>query len=155
MVVSNRKQFEKTISRVERIALADSGRRFLYSPTEKIPVVEVKNFLLLGKLTALRFLEWVQNNPGGVIALPTGKTPEHFIKWVDYYLKNWNAIRVRDDLEITINLLVSTARVAKLLLDSNLRIWSNAVLLEEYEPVRTELESQIDQLTPAARLRDE
>jgi formiminotetrahydrofolate cyclodeaminase len=62
---------------------------------------------------------------------------------------------VRDDLEITINLLASTARAATLLLDSNLRIWSNAGLLEEYEPVRAELESQIDQLTPAARLRNE
>jgi formiminotetrahydrofolate cyclodeaminase len=62
---------------------------------------------------------------------------------------------VRDDLEITINLLVSTARAAKLLLDSNLRIWSNSALLEEYEPVRAELENQIDQLTPAARLKNE
>ena len=30
----------------------------------------------------MRFIEWVQQNPGGVISLPTGKTPEHFIKWV-------------------------------------------------------------------------
>jgi formiminotetrahydrofolate cyclodeaminase len=62
---------------------------------------------------------------------------------------------VRDDLEISINLLAAIARSAKLLLDSNLRIWPNAVLLEEYEPVRAELEDQIDQLTPAIRLRNE
>jgi len=43
----------------------------------------------LGQLTALRFLEWVSLNQGGVIALPTGKTPEFFIKWVQYYLANW------------------------------------------------------------------
>ena len=39
-----------------------------------------------GKLTALRFLEWVQQNPEGVVSLPTGKTPEYFIRWVTEYL---------------------------------------------------------------------
>ena len=47
------------------------------------------NYVELGKLTALRFLEWVSLNPGGVVSLPTGKTPEFFIKWVNYYLNNW------------------------------------------------------------------
>jgi len=46
---------------------------------------------MLGKLTALRFLEWVKLNPGGVISLPTGRTPEYFIKWTGYYLENWNS----------------------------------------------------------------
>ena len=86
-------------SRVEQIALERSGRQFIYAPTEKIPVIEVDNFPMLGKLTALRFLEWVQNNPGGVISLPTGKTPEHFIKWTQHYLRNWNVPEVRKDLE--------------------------------------------------------
>ena len=49
----------------------------------------VDNYVELGQLTALRFLEWVNLNQGGVIALPTGKTPEFFIKWVQYYLANW------------------------------------------------------------------
>jgi formiminotetrahydrofolate cyclodeaminase len=62
---------------------------------------------------------------------------------------------VQDDLEITINLLVATARAATLLLDSNLRLWPDAALLEEYEPVRAELEDQINQLAPVARLRSE
>lgn len=48
------------------------------------------NYVSLGQLTALRFLEWVCENPGGVIALPTGKTPEFFIKWTQFYLANWN-----------------------------------------------------------------
>lgn len=41
-------------------------------------------------MTALRFLEWAAENPEGVISLPTGKTPEHFIKWTNYYLSNWD-----------------------------------------------------------------
>ena len=48
------------------------------------------NYITLGQLTALRFIEWVSLNPGGVVALPTGKTPEFFIKWLEYYLDNWD-----------------------------------------------------------------
>ena len=47
------------------------------------------DYVILGQLTALRFLEWVCTHPGGVIALPTGKTPEFFIKWTAYYLARW------------------------------------------------------------------
>lgn len=86
-------------SRVEQIALEHSGRKPMYSPTEKIRIVEVENFPLLGKFTALRFLEWVQHNPGGVISLPTGKTPEHFIKWVIYYLSKWDSKNIKKELE--------------------------------------------------------
>jgi len=56
-----------------------------------LPVITVDNYVELGKLTALRFIEWVCLNPGGVIALPTGKTPEFFIKWVQHFLTNWDA----------------------------------------------------------------
>lgn len=55
----------------------------------KIPTIIVDNYVELGQLTALRFLEWVLLNPGGVVALPTGKTPEFFIKWMEHYLNNW------------------------------------------------------------------
>ena len=48
------------------------------------------NYIVLGQLTALRFIEWVSLNPGGVVALPTGKTPEFFIKWLEYYRDNWD-----------------------------------------------------------------
>ncbi len=57
--------------------------------TGRIPYIIVDNFPELGLLTALRFLEWVQENPNGVISLPTGKTPEHFIYWTKYLLANW------------------------------------------------------------------
>lgn len=93
------KKLDEVVSRVEQIALEKSGRQLIYRPAEKIAVIEVDNFPALGKLTALRFLEWVQQNPGGVIALPTGKTPEHFIKWVTHYLRNWNIENVKKDLE--------------------------------------------------------
>lgn len=61
-----------------------------------IPYVVVDNFPTLGLITALRFLEWVSENPTGVISLPTGKTPEYFIKWVSYLLQHWNGDKGRE-----------------------------------------------------------
>lgn len=58
--------------------------------TSRIPYVLVDNFPQLGLITALRFLEWAHKNPQGVISLPTGKTPEYFIRWTQYLLKNWD-----------------------------------------------------------------
>ncbi len=57
----------------------------------KIPYLLVDNFPHLGMITALRFLEWVQKNPNGVISLPTGKTPEYFIKWTQFFFQNWDS----------------------------------------------------------------
>ncbi|UBM61816.1 6-phosphogluconolactonase [Candidatus Sulfidibacterium hydrothermale] len=85
----------------------------LFSPVEKyfiqkqgiekqnsrIPYVLVDNFPQLGLITALRFLEWVHQNPDGVISLPTGKTPEYFIRWTQYLLKNWNNKKTQKILE--------------------------------------------------------
>lgn len=59
-------------------------------PTTKIPYILVSNFPRLGFFTALRFLEWVKQNPHGVISLPTGKTPEFFIKWTQHILETWH-----------------------------------------------------------------
>lgn len=70
-----------------------------YPPTEKIRTLIVENFPVLGKLAALRFIEWAQKNPGWTISLPTGKTPEHFIKWVSYLLNNWTSKEVINVLE--------------------------------------------------------
>ncbi len=72
---------------VETMFLSQKG---ITNQSTKIPYLLVDNFPELGMITALRFLEWVQNNPGGVISLPTGKTPEYFIKWTQFLLKNWN-----------------------------------------------------------------
>ncbi|MCF7796642.1 MAG: glucosamine-6-phosphate deaminase [Lentisphaeria bacterium] len=84
---------------VESYFLKQSGHKFRYAPVEKVPIVEVSNFPAMGQVTALRFLEWVQRNPEGVISLPTGKTPEYFIRFVEYYLKNWHLPKVRELLE--------------------------------------------------------
>eukprot|EP01135_Chromosphaera_perkinsii_P002674 Nk52_evm42s226 gene=Nk52_evmTU42s226 len=91
---------KKYISSVEDVFVKQSGRQYCYEPAEKIPTVEVENFPALGKLTALRFLEWVQFNAGGVISLPTGKTPEHFIKWVQHYLRNWDSAETKEELKM-------------------------------------------------------
>jgi glucosamine-6-phosphate deaminase len=88
-----------TSSTVESYELSKTGRSFLYPPTEKIKVIEVENFPLLGKLTAFRFIEWVLKNPEGVISLPTGKTPEHFIKWVTRILERWDQADIRKQCE--------------------------------------------------------
>ncbi len=64
--------------------------------TTHIPYVLVNNFPELGLLTALRFIEWIAENPEGVISLPTGKTPEYFIKWTKHLLDNWDRKDVRE-----------------------------------------------------------
>lgn len=71
----------------------------------KIPYIVVENFPRLGLLTSLRFLEWVSHHPEGVISLPTGKTPEFFIKWTQHILDKWSdkkieRIRKSNGLEI-------------------------------------------------------
>ena len=76
-------------SRVEAYFLEESGDGKIPLGQERIKVVTVPNYVLLGQLTALRFLEYVSENPEGVVALPTGKTPEYFIKWMHYFQNNW------------------------------------------------------------------
>src|SRR5512138_2041499 len=78
-----------TKSKVEEYFINADPTYGLNQEYQKIPIITVDNYVVLGQLTALRFLEWVSLNPGGIIALPTGKTPEFFIKWVSYYLTNW------------------------------------------------------------------
>ncbi|GMV80597.1 MAG: glucosamine-6-phosphate deaminase [Planctomycetota bacterium] len=77
-------------SRVEERAVERSGKPLRFEPAERLGVVEVSDFPFLGQLVALRFLEWCQRNPEGSVSLPTGKTPEHFIKWTARILRTWN-----------------------------------------------------------------
>ncbi len=74
-------------SSVEKAFIQHSGYGHLDT---KIPCIIVDNFPKLGLITSLRFLEWVSENPEGVVSLPTGKTPEYFIKWTEYLLNTWN-----------------------------------------------------------------
>ncbi len=53
-------------SYVEQKALEASNRPLRYAPLEKLGVIVVDSFPALGKLAALRFIEWVQHNPDGV-----------------------------------------------------------------------------------------
>ncbi|RZS96608.1 PIG-L family deacetylase [Cecembia calidifontis] len=76
------------LSEVEKAFQAESG---ITSISTKIPYLTVDNFPKLGLITACRFLEWAAENPQGVISLPTGKTPEYFIKWTQYLLENWDS----------------------------------------------------------------
>ncbi|PRY85306.1 PIG-L family deacetylase [Mongoliibacter ruber] len=75
------------LSEVETAFLEESGVQKI---STKIPYLLVDNFPKLGLITACRFLEWAANNPDGVISLPTGKTPEYFIKWSQFLLENWD-----------------------------------------------------------------
>lgn len=76
------------LSEVEKNFLQESGVEKI---STMIPYLMVDNFPKLGLLTACRFLEWAAANPEGVISLPTGKTPEFFIKWTQYLLENWDS----------------------------------------------------------------
>ena len=64
--------------------------------TSQIPYIVLDNFPQLGLITSLRFLEWAYENPEGIISLPTGKTPEYFIKWTHHILNNWNSKQVEN-----------------------------------------------------------
>lgn len=75
-----------TFTSVEKAFCCDIERHFPVN----IPYLTVANFPKLGLLTALRFLEWVSENPNGVISLPTGKTPEYFIFWTKHILEKWD-----------------------------------------------------------------
>lgn len=121
------KKAPTTPSRVEQIALEKSGYELIYGPEERIPSIIVDNFPSLGKLTALRFLEWVLENPEGVISLPTGKTPEYFIRYVSHYLKKWDLPQVRKELE---SLGLDTSRKPDL---SGLQF----VQIDEFYPIDT------------------
>lgn len=86
-------------SSVESHYLELSAKPLRCGSEERIGIIEVNDFPSLGRLTALRFLEWVLENPNGVISLPTGKTPEFFIKWTQHFLENWETPVVKQQLE--------------------------------------------------------
>ncbi|RLD84034.1 MAG: glucosamine-6-phosphate isomerase [Bacteroidetes bacterium] len=83
----------KNLSSVEQAFFKLSGMEKM---STRMPYITVDNFPQLGLFTALRFIEWVAENPNGVISLPTGKTPEHFIKWTTFILDNWNTKKAKD-----------------------------------------------------------
>ncbi len=80
-------------SQVEKIFLQQAG---IDQMTTKMPYITVENFPKLGMLASLRFLEWVIENPNGVISLPTGKTSEYFLKYTHFFLENWDSKKGQD-----------------------------------------------------------
>jgi len=66
------------------------SRSDIQTTSTAVPYIIVDTYPNLGLLTALRFLEWSAENPQGLVSLPTGKTPEYFIKWTHHILANWN-----------------------------------------------------------------
>lgn len=74
-------------SQVEKIFLQQAG---IDQFSTRMPYITVENFPKLGMLASLRFLEWVSQNPNGLISLPTGKTSEYFIKYTHFFLENWD-----------------------------------------------------------------
>jgi glucosamine-6-phosphate deaminase len=81
----------REFSPVEKRFIKLSGLKKIQT---KMPYITVDNFPKLGLFTALRFIEWSLQNPYGVISLPTGKTPEHFIKWSQYIIHHWGSEKV-------------------------------------------------------------
>jgi glucosamine-6-phosphate deaminase len=86
----------KGFTGVEQSFFDRSGRKNF---STRMPYIVVQNFPSLGLLTSLRFIEWVSENPDGVISLPTGKTPEYFIKWTTWILSNWQKPETKRLLE--------------------------------------------------------
>ncbi|CEM29934.1 unnamed protein product [Vitrella brassicaformis CCMP3155] len=64
---------------------------------ERLPVIEFLSPIELGRHLALRFLAFAKSKPRGVIALPTGKTPEMFIKFLTLYRDEWGSKAVEED----------------------------------------------------------
>lgn len=93
----------KGLTNAEKVFFRNSGRE---GCSTKIPYIVTRNLPDLGLLTSLRFLEWVSENPGGVVSLPTGKTPEYFIKWTIQILDNWNKSEIqgfREKYDLSLN----------------------------------------------------
>ena len=79
------------ISEVEKAFIAENP---FSEKNNRIKYLVTDNFPQLGLITSLRFLEWCSFNPEGNVSLPTGKTPEYFIKWTSFFLENWDTEKV-------------------------------------------------------------
>ena len=59
--------------------------------TTRVPYIASDSFPKLGLLSALSFLEWVSENPQGVVSLPIAKTAQFFQNYTHFLLDNWDA----------------------------------------------------------------
>lgn len=84
-----------------------------------MPYLAVANSPEMGLLIAMRFLEWVGENPEGIISLPTGKSSAAFITWVKRILEAWDtpegkAFRERNGLLLTRKPVLSGLRFVQM-----------------------------------------
>lgn len=86
----------RNLTKVEEAFFLESGRAEITSP---VPYITVDNFPKLGLLSALSFLEWVPENPEGIVSLPSSKTGNHFLKNTRYLLENWDSQEVKKLLD--------------------------------------------------------
>ncbi|QGY48079.1 glucosamine-6-phosphate isomerase [Maribellus comscasis] len=86
---------ELNFSKVEEAFFKEAG---LGKITTRIPYIPVDSFPKLGLLSAMSFLEWVSENPDGVVSLPTGKTAQHFLNYTKLILENWGNKKTKDAL---------------------------------------------------------
>jgi glucosamine-6-phosphate deaminase len=86
------------LSRVEKVFLERSKLAERYAPLERAVSVEVSNFYVVVLIVALCLFVWGAETPNGVVALPTGRTPEYFIKTLELLKEGWTTESVKADL---------------------------------------------------------
>ena len=87
---------EKNFTKVEMAFLEDAKIKNI---STQIPFVTVESFPKLGLLSALSFIEWVTENPNGVVSLPVSKTAQYFINYTHFILDNWDNKQGKELLE--------------------------------------------------------
>jgi glucosamine-6-phosphate deaminase len=78
---------ELNFTKVEKAFFEDAKIRNI---STQVPYITVESFPKLGLLSALSFIEWVIENPNGVVSLPTSKTAQYFIHYLHLILDNWD-----------------------------------------------------------------
>ncbi len=81
-----------------QVELAFFEQSKLKDISTEIPYITVESFPKLGLLSALSFLEWAGENPKGVVSLPVGKTAQHFLRFSQLMLEQWNNKKGQDIL---------------------------------------------------------
>jgi len=78
---------ELNFTKVEKAFFEDAKIRNI---STQVPYITVESYPKLGLLSALSFIEWISENPYGVVSLPTSKTALYFINYAHFILDNWD-----------------------------------------------------------------
>jgi glucosamine-6-phosphate deaminase len=87
---------ERNLTKVEMAFFEDAKIKNI---STQIPFLTVESFPKLGLLSALSFIEWVSENPNGVVSLPVSKTAQYFINYTHFILNNWDNKQGKELLE--------------------------------------------------------